>query len=93
MISSGVFAHASIPQPLGPDRLALWVGGPVLLNDVTEERVEADGGDTGMVGVFGLLASAFVVHAQNTPVWEGQLDEVNVSRGKDLGSGDLHSQR
>ena len=93
MISSGVFAHTSIPQPLGPDRLALWVGGPVLLNDVTEERVEADGGDTGMVGVFGLLASAFVVREHQTPEWQGQLDEVNVSRGKDLGSEDCYPQR
>ena len=30
MSLSGVVVHTSIPQPLEPDRLALWVGGPVL---------------------------------------------------------------
>ena len=42
-------------------------------------------GATGMGGVHALFASAFVVHAQRKPISEGQLDEVDLSHGYDLG--------
>jgi hypothetical protein len=65
MIVSGVFAHTSIPKPLEPDRLALWVGGPVPWYDVAAGRAGDKGGYGGMMsahaplyvgGFFGMMS-------------------------------------
>ncbi len=77
-------------QPLAPSADAGWIWTQESSGLLKEQRVL---GATGLGGVNGLFASAFAVHAQNTPAWEGHLDEVYVSRGCDLGSEGLYPQR
>ena len=77
-------------RPMAPGRDTREIGTQHSSGLLKEQRAP---GATGTGGVHAPFASAFVVHAQKTPISEGQLDEAYLSHGYNLGCSGFYPQR